>query len=155
MNKTDIITAIEGAVSERGCFIVDVQIGRENEIEITIESEEGTVEMDDCTAINNTFLQAFDQDKEDYSLTVTSAGLDRPFKMFKQFVKAVGSDIDVSFKGGKKITGTLLSAAEDTIKLRYTAKETVEGKKKKELVTHEDDFAMTEINSVLPHIDFE
>ena len=155
MNKTDIITAIEGAVSERGCFIVDVQIGRENEIEITIESEEGTVEMDDCTAINDKFLQAFDKDKEDYSLTVTSAGLDRPFKMFKQFVKAVGSDVDVSFKGGKKITGTLLSASEDTIKLRYTAKEAVEGKKKKELVTHEDDFAMTEINSVLPHIDFE
>ena len=64
MNKTDIITAIEGAVSERGCFIVDVQIGRENEIEITIESEEGTVEMDDCTAINDKFLQALTRIKK-------------------------------------------------------------------------------------------
>lgn len=155
MNKEQIIQAIEPSVTERGCFIVEVTLSSENDIEIVLEKEEGIVDWDDCAAIDKTVHAAFDQDVEDYALTVSSAGLDRPFKVFRQYRKAVGSLVDVKFKGGKRLVATLADATEDSVTLQYTALESVEGKKKKEKVAHLDKFPLSEINSVTPYIEFK
>ena len=155
MNKEQIIQAVEPAVAGRGCFIVDVTVSAGNDIEIVIEKEEGVVDWEDCAAIEKVVHEAFDQDVEDYALTVSSAGLDRPFKVFKQFAKAVGSKVDVKFKGGKRLIATLAAATEDSVTLQYTALEAVEGKKKKEKVEHSDTCPLTDINSVTPYIEFK
>ena len=154
MNVSEIIDAVSGEIVARGCYIVDINISKENDVEITIESEEGIVELDDCVAISRFFEGCFDREKEDYSLTVTSAGLDQPFKILKQYIKAIGSKVEVSLKGGKKFVATLTAADEESICLQYTAKEAVEGKKKKELVEHNDRFTMDMVNSVKPFIEF-
>lgn len=154
MNVSEIIDAIGCEIVARGCYLVDVTVSRDNDVEITIESEEGTVELDDCVAISRHFESRFDREKEDYSLTVTSAGLDQPFKVFKQYQKAVGKKVEVQIKGGKKLIATLIAADEESITLHYTAREAVEGKKKKELVEHNDRYTMDQVNAVRPHIEF-
>lgn len=146
---------MEKPVADRGCFITEVTVSPDNDIVLAIESETGTVVMDDCVAVNNAFLEIFDQDKEDYALTVTSAGLDQPFKILKQYIKAIGSSVEVRARDGRKLVGKLLSADEDGFTLAYEVKEAVPGKKKKEMVAHEDRFAFGDVNSVMPHIDFE
>ena len=155
MKKENIIQAVEAAVAERGCFIVDVTVSAANDIEIVLEKEEGIVDWDDCAAIDAVVHAAFDQDAEDYALTVSSAGLDRPFKVYRQFLKAVGSKVDVKFKGGRRLVATLTAATEETVTLQFTALETVEGQKKKQRVDHCDTFPLTEINSVTPYIEFD
>ena len=155
MKKEEIIKAVETAVAERGCFIVDVTVSALNDVEIVIEKEEGIVDWNDCAAIDAVVHTAFDQDVEDYSLTVSSAGLDRPFKVFRQFRKALGSKVDVKFKGGRRLVATLADATEESVTLQYTALETVEGKKKKEKVEHEETCPLAEIKSVTPYIDFK
>lgn len=155
MEKALIYKEMEKPVAERGCFITDVTVSADNDIVIAIESEDGTVDMDDCVAVNNAFVATFDQDKEDYSLTVTSAGLDQPFKILRQYIKAVGTMVEVKTRDGRKLTGKLTGADEDGFALAYEAKETVPGKKKKEMVSHEDRFAYSDVNTVTPHIDFE
>ena len=155
MQKEQIIQAIEPAVKERGCFLVEVTVSAENDIEVVIEKEEGIVDWEDCAAIDKVVHEAFDQNVEDYALTVSSAGLDRPFKVLRQYQKAIGSQVDVKFKGGKRIIATLTSASEENIGLQYTALEAVEGKKKKEKVEHNETFALSDINSVTPYIDFK
>ena len=155
MKKEEIIKAVEAAVSERGCFIVDVTVSAANDIEIVLEKEEGIVDWDDCAAIDAVVHAAFDQDAEDYALTVSSAGLDRPFKVYRQFLKAVGSKVDVKFKGGRRLVATLTAATEESVTLQYTALEAVEGKKKKEKVEHEEVCPLADINSVTPYIDFK
>ena len=155
MKKEEIIQAVEAAVEQRGCFIVEVTVNAYNDVEIILEKEEGTVDWDDCAAIDAVMHAAFDQDAEDYSLTVSSAGLDRPFKVFRQFLKAVGSKVDVKFKGGRRLVATLSAATEESVTLQYTALEAVEGKKKKEKVEHEEVYPLADINSVIPYIDFK
>ena len=155
MNKDQIIKAVEAAVAERGCFLVDVSVSADNDIEIVIEKIEGDVDWEDCAALDKVVHEAFDQDVEDYALTVSSAGLDRPFKVLKQFEKAVGSKVDVKFKGGRRLMAELSAASADTITLKYTALEAVEGEKKKEKVEHEEVFALADINTVTPYIDFK
>ena len=114
----------------------------------------GKIELDDCVALSRYFETQFDREKEDYSLTMTSAGLDQPFKVFKQFQKAVGTKVEVQIKGGKKMVATLTAADQESITLKYSQKEAVEGKKKKELVEHEDRFTMDQVNTVRPFIEF-
>ena len=136
MNKELIARAIEAAVAERGCFLVDVTVSKDNDIEIVIEKEQGDVDWEDCSAIDRVVHEAFDQDVEDYALTVSSAGLDRPFKVQKQFLKAIGTKVEVWLKGGKKVKGILEAATEADI--------TVDGTL----------IGLDGVNRVMPYIEF-
>ena len=136
MTKEQIIQAIAPAVKERGCFLVDVTVSKDYDIEIVIEKEKGDVDWEDCAALDRLVHEVFNQDEEDYALTVSSAGLDRPFKVMGQFTKALGTKVDVWMKGGKKLKGTLDAAGEDTI--------TIDG----------ETIQMSMVNSVRPYIEF-
>ncbi len=155
MKKSDIIDAIGSEIVARGLYLIDVTISKDNDVEITIESEEGKVELEDCVAISRFFETQFDREQEDYSLTVTSAGLDQPFKVLKQYIKAIGKKVEVQLKGGKKMVAVLEAADQESITLKYSQKEAVEGKKKKELVEYVDRFTMDQINAVGPFVEFE
>lgn len=154
MNVSEIIDALNGEIVARGLYIVDVSISKDNDIEVIIESEEGIIELDDCVGVSRFFETCFDREKEDYSLTVTSAGLDQPFKVLKQYLKAVGTKVEVQLKGGRKMVALLEAADEESITLKYSVKEAIEGKKKKELVEHVDRFTMDQVNAVRPYIEF-
>ena len=154
MKISEIIDAIESEIVARGLYIIEVTVSKDNDVEVTIESEEGKVELDDCVAISRFFETKFDRETEDYSLTVTSAGLDQPFKVLKQYIKSIGKKVEVQLKGGKKMVAVLEAADEESITLKYSQKEAVEGKKKKEIVEHVDRFTMDQVNSVRPHLSF-
>ena len=154
MKVSDILDAISGEIVARGCFIVDISVSKDNDIVLTIESENAKIELDDCVSLSRFFETKFDREVEDYSLTVSSAGLDQPFKVFKQYLKALGTKVEVSIKGGKKMVAVLEAADEESITLKYSAKEAVEGKKKKELVEHVDRYTMDQVNAVRPFIEF-
>ena len=154
MKTSDIIDAIGGEIVARGCFIVDISVSKDNDIVLTIESENGKIELEDCVSLSRYFETRFDRETEDYSLTVSSAGLDQPFKVFRQYQKAVGTKVEVMLKGGRKMVATLEAADEESITIKYSAKEAVEGKKKKEIVEHTDRYAMDQVNAVRPYIEF-
>ncbi len=155
MNASVIIDAINDEIVARGCFIVDISVSKDNDIILTVEKEEGTIDLDDCVSLSRYFETKFDREAEDYSLTVSSAGLDQPFKVYRQFLKAVGTKVEVLLKGGRKMVATLEAADEESVTLKYVAKEAVEGKKKKELVEHVDRFTLDQVNSVRPYIEFK
>lgn len=154
MNVSEILDALSGEIVARGLYIVDVSISKDNDIEVIIEKEEGVVELEDCVAMSRYFETCFDREKEDYSLTMSSAGLDQPFKVLKQYLKAVGTKVEVQLKGGRKMVAVLEAADQESVTLKYSVKEAVEGKKKKELVEHVDRFTMDQVNAVRPYIEF-
>ena len=155
MDKELIQKAIEPVVEAMGCFIVEITVSKDKYVTLTVEKTSGEVSLDDCVAINDAFLAAFDKDAEDYSLTVSSAGLDQPFKVLAQYVKAIGSQVTALLKGGRKLTGVLTSADEDGISIRYMARELPEGKKKKITVEREERIGFEAVNSVCPLIEFK
>lgn len=154
MKVSEIQDAMEGAIVARGCFIVGINISKDNDIELAVESENGTVELEDCVELSRIFEEKFSRDTEDYSLTVTSAGLDQPFKVWKQYVKAVGQKVEAAVKGGKKIIAVLSKAEEGSITLDYTTLEKTEGSKRKTPVSHSDTIPLSDINYVRYYIDF-
>ena len=85
MKISDIIDAIGNEIVARGLYLIEVSVNKDNDVEVVIEAEEGIVDLEDCVAISRYFETCFDRETEDYSLTVTSAGLDQPFKILKQY----------------------------------------------------------------------
>ena len=55
MNVSDIKDAIGEEIVARGCFLVDVTVSKDNDIVLTVESESGTIELDDCVSLSRYF----------------------------------------------------------------------------------------------------
>lgn len=136
MDINAIKETLAPALEERGLFLVDLKISRDNDITVTVESYEGVVTLDDCEVLNRLFTATFNQDEEDYSLTMTSAGLDGEFKVDAQFTKAIGKKVELWIKGGKKTTGTLEAYNDGAV--------TVDG----------TTYTKEEVNKVKYHIEF-
>ena len=153
MNIIEIKDAIEKQIVAQKMFFVDIQVSADNDVVLTLEKEEGSVSMDDCVAVSELFEAAFDREKEDYSLTVSSAGLDQPFKVQGQFDKAVGSRVEAWLKGGRKLVATLEAADGQSVVLHYTALEKVEGSKKKVKVEKHEAVPMEQVVSDRPYIE--
>lgn len=141
MDKKTISEAVAPELEKMGCFLVDVTVSKANDIEVVIEKESGTVDMDDCAALDRFFHGVFSQDEEDYSLTVSSAGLDRPFKVLRQYEKAVGSRVTASFRGGRRVLATIEAVTPEALTINVAGvSETV---------------PFSSITTVIPYIEFK
>ncbi|MEF9931395.1 MAG: ribosome assembly cofactor RimP, partial [Bacteroidales bacterium] len=139
----------------KGLFLVDIQISKDNDIEITIESTNGIVSIDNCIEINKIVEGVFDREVEDYALTVSSAGLDLPFKVVKQYIKYIGKDVEIILKGGSKIKGIILSANEEKVEIKTSKMVKKEGLKKKVQEDTVTTYFYTDLKSCKPIINFK
>ena len=62
----------------------------------------------------------------DFSLEVSSPGVDKPLKLQRQYIKNTGRNIEIQFNDGSVKTGRLLQVSNDDIILEET---TGKGKK--------------------------
>jgi ribosome maturation factor RimP len=60
---------------------------------------------------------------EDFELNVSSAGLDQPYRIVRQYIKNIGRDVNVLKTDNSRLSGTLLSANENGFSIRETKKE--------------------------------
>lgn len=120
---------MERTLEGQDLFLVDVSVSPDNVIEITIESSEG-VTIDNCVELTQAFEAEFDRDKEDYELTVGSAGLTTPFKVLRQYQMHIGEMVEVLANDGRKYRGTLDAADAESFTLIVAEKVRKEGLKK-------------------------
>ena len=146
---------ITNYLNANGLFLVDIEISKENDITITIERHEGSVKVDDCIAIDKIVSANFDRDVEDYSLTVTSAGLDQPFKVLDQYKKFVGSEVEIVMKKGGKLKGILSGYNEENIEVTTSKMVKKEGAKKKVQEDTVTTYTYDELKSCKPVIKFK
>tara|TARA_B000000565_G_C23756615_1_gene366725 strand:- start:365 stop:826 length:462 start_codon:yes stop_codon:yes gene_type:complete len=129
INKEDIIKVSKEKIEEIGGFFVDIKINLTNSISLYFDRIDG-VSIDHCLQISRHIEQHFDRDIEDYDLTVCSAGLDKPFKVPKQYIKYIGHEVGVLLKNGIKYNGVILSLNDNILKLETLKKKKVNKKRK-------------------------
>ena len=151
-NKIEEI--IESYLKEKNFFLVDIVINQANEIDVTIDIVERSIILEDCIALSRFIEANLDREKEDYSLTVGSAGLDKPFKVFKQYEKFIGKELELVFKSGLKLKCLLTSAKDNTIEVFYSTMEKEEGKKRKVKKEVTQTLSIEELKSAKPLINF-
>ena len=117
----------------QGIFLVEKKVSSGNQIEILIDSFDN-ISIKDCIKLSRHIEFSLDREENDFSLQVASAGLSEPFKVFMQYQKYVGSNVDVYLRGGQKVFGKLIDADSlNGVKVETKRTEKV-GKKKKEVL---------------------
>ncbi len=125
---------VEEFLNGNGCFIVDINVGRDNSILVEIDSEEG-VSIDYCAELARFIETKVDREVEDYELEVGSPGLGSPFKVLDQYYKHEGCEVEVHDLSGVKHQGILANVNESGFELEVTRKVKPEGAKRKMEVT--------------------
>ena len=104
-----------------GCELV--RQGKYSLIRVYIDRESG-VDISDCEKVSRQVSAVFDVEEpitEEYTLEVSSPGLERPLFRLEQFRKYVGSIIQLRMKkpqdGRKKFKGDLVRVDDDSIVL--------------------------------------
>ena len=121
ISKESIAEVIAEYLEREGLFLVEIEVSSQNDVEISIASHNGCVTLEHCEAIDEIVHKNFDQNLEDYSLTVGSAGLDQPFKVAGQYEKYTGSQVEILFADGKKRKGILAGFSQGVITFTWSA----------------------------------
>lgn len=140
-------------LADRELFLVDLKVSRDNIIELYVDSLNG-VNIQTCIEVSREIESHMNRDEEDFELTVSSAGIGYPFKVDGQFTKNLDKTVEAKMKDGKKISGILKAFDNDSVTIEYEIKETVEGSKKKQLVTHTDIIPRENIKEIRDVIKF-
>ena len=140
MQKETIIQAVEEKVAQLIAnhpthFLVEVRVKPTNNIKVFIDADEG-VNLSVLIDYNRSLYKILEASgmfpDGDFSLEVSSPGLDEPLKLRRQYTKNLGRFVEVTLNDGSKKEGKLLEATEDGIVV-----ETESGKGKKKEVKQE------------------
>ncbi|HET9825759.1 MAG TPA: ribosome maturation factor [Chitinophagaceae bacterium] len=140
MNIETQIRAIEQKVialidPDPEAFLVDVKIRPGNNVKIFVDADDG-MSIDKLAQYNRSLYRQIEESglfpNGDFSLEISSPGLDEPLKIHRQYLKNIGRDIEVVMKNGIKQEGRLVSATNDEIVIE----EEKRNKKTREVVPH-------------------
>ena len=110
-------------------FRVLVKIKPTNNVKVFLEGDNG-ISIEKCVQFNRSLYKKLEESgllpADDFSLEVSSPGVDEPLKLHRQYNRNVGRIVEVVFNDGSKKAGKLLQVADADIIIENT-----EGKGKK------------------------
>lgn len=156
MDQQTAIKAIEELVGQiiegdTDIFLVSIRIKPTNNFKVYLDADTG-LSIEKCIRINRALYKVIEEKgwypDGNFSLEVSSPGVDEPLKMLRQYKKNVGRKLDVVLIDDTKKEGKLISVDENGIQIEYT-----EGKNKK-AVTLTKEIAFDEIKQATVLISF-
>ena len=120
---------------EGSYFLVDVRIKPTNNVKVYIDGDQG-ISIEKCVQYNRALYKKLEESglfpTGDFSLEVSSPGLDEPLKLLRQYKKNIGRRVELVLQDGSKKEGRLMEVTEDGI----IVEETRGKNKKKEVINH-------------------
>lgn len=118
----DIITLVTDKVNElvadSALFLVEVKIKPTNNIKVFLDGDQG-VNIEACTKVNRALYKMIEEaalyPEGDFSLEVSSPGVDEPLKFARQYKKNIGRTVEISMNGDAKHLGVLKSVSEQEV----------------------------------------
>jgi ribosome maturation factor RimP len=139
MNNENQVLAVTDKVNELlieypGYFLTEVNIRPTNNIKVFVDADQGAA-IDQLSKINRALYKWVEEKffpNGDFSIEVSSPGLDEPLKLDRQYVKNIDRMVEIVLKNGLKKEGKLKSVSENEVVI-----EEERGKgKKKEFIQH-------------------
>lgn len=140
-----ITSTVEEKLKEKEfdqCFLVDIEIKGDKKLAVFIDSEKG-VSFGICKKLSRFLEERIEEENlmaPNYTLEVSSPGVERPLKFFKQYPKHLGRKMKVKTGDGLEIIGKLLSADPEKIVLEVVEEGKRDGKKYREIKNIEINF---------------
>ena len=129
ITNLDAVKNILESLLEGDIFLVDLKVKPINNIKIYLDAD-GGLGIEKCIKINRALYRQMEEmgfyPDGDFSLEVSSAGIDEPLKLHRQYLKNIGRNVEVTFLDATKKEGKMTSITEEAITIEFT-----EGKGKK------------------------
>jgi ribosome maturation factor RimP len=109
-------------------FLTSVRVRPGNRIMIFMDAD-SNVSIADCAQLSRFIESNLDRNAEDFDIDVSSAGLDFPLTMERQYRKNIGREVKVVLKNGSVRTGTLTNISGKEIEITETMIEKINKKK--------------------------
>ncbi|HMG83112.1 MAG TPA: hypothetical protein VK559_08760 [Ferruginibacter sp.] len=113
-------------------FLVSVKIKPTNNIKVFLDADSG-LSIDKCIKINRAMYKIIEENgwypDGNFSLEVSSPGIDEPLLLLRQYKKNIGRPVEVTLTDTKTKEGKLLDADETSVTIEETT-----GKGKKAIV---------------------
>ena len=154
LQNSEIKALAEELITDEALFVVEVTISPANDICVVLDSD-ASVSVDDCVALSRAMSVHLEEQTDDFSLVVTSAGIGQPLKLLRQYHKLVGRAIEVVLTDGTKILATLVAADDQGITVSYQEKVAVEGKTRKQFVDVVRTYTYAEVRSAAEYLDYK
>ncbi len=112
-----IAEIISPVIDGMGYELVRVRLmtGKESTLQIMVQKPDGTMEVDDCGAVSTAVSASLDVEDpiaDNYTLEVSSPGIDRPLTRLKDFEQWSGSEVRIEtvelIDGRRRFKGTLM-----------------------------------------------
>ena len=136
---------------EGDTFLVDMKVKPTNNIKIYLDADSG-LGIEKCIKINRALYKKIEESglypDGDFSLEISSPGVDEPLRMHRQYLKNIGRKVEVSLLDGTKKEGKMTGVETDQLMLEYT-----EGKGKKAML-HQVSVPFSEIKQTKVLITF-
>ena len=120
---------------ETDIFLVEIRIKPTNNVKVFLDGDQG-ISIEKCVQYNRALYKKLEESglfpDGDFSLEVSSPGLDEPLKLFRQYKKNIGRQVELVLQDGSKKEGKLMEVTEDGI----IVEETKGKNKKKEVISH-------------------
>ncbi len=126
MSRDKLIKLVEPLVEQLGFELADLELrtgGRDGILRIFIDKADG-IGIEDCEEVSRRVSAIFDVEdpvQSDYTLEVSSPGLDRTLTKLAHFQRFMGQDVKVKLRfpleGRRNYRGALKAADEDKIEV--------------------------------------
>ncbi|HEY0677919.1 MAG TPA: ribosome assembly cofactor RimP [Chitinophagaceae bacterium] len=139
MNSTSLQERLESMVNamlegKNDDFLVDLKVRPGNNIKVMLDADSG-VTIEKCVQYNRKLYKQIEEElfpDGDFSLEVSSAGIDEPLKLDRQYRKNIGRLVEVVLNDGARVEGKLTGVSETGLVIEESR-----GKnKKKETIIH-------------------
>ena len=141
----DIRALAEAHLEGTSGFLVDVVVSDGSNIRVIVDHDENT-SIEFCMGLSRHIEGSLDREVQDFSLDVTSPGLDQPLKLQRQYLKNVGRDVAVMPVEGAKLEGELKAVEEDHFVVQTREKRRIEGRKAKAWFEEDHTFAYGDVH---------
>ena len=140
---------LEPLLLDTDMFLVGIKIKPTNNIKIFIDADSG-FSIEKCIVINRKLYAEIDADQlfpdGDFSLEVSSPGIDEPLVQWRQYKKNMGRKVAVTTNDDKETIGMLTEVTETVV--------TLEVKKIKEKIPSIIEIPFTDIKKTIVQIIF-
>ena len=147
INKEFITRLAEEALQENeSLFLIDVKVSQASEIKVVIDGDEG-VDLEEIIRVSRAIEHAegMDREAEDFSLEVTTPGIDAPLCNPRQYRKNIGRTLAVVKVDGSGCEGERVDATDESVMIEWVTREPKPVGKGKVNVTHSSTIPYSEI----------
>lgn len=152
ITKEQITQLANEALDSTDRFVVDITVSKSNVIFVYIDADT-SVTIDHCVELSRFIESCLDREIEDYELSVSSAGIDYPLLVNRQFKKYVEKDLEILHNDGVKKIYKLLSYNEEKIEVQEAVIKML-GKLKKTKYGETVELYLKDIKEIKPYINF-